>query len=367
MITEGTRYIAEAIPIDAGTIASFVASGYAPAPRLDASATWFLGNKQTPRIKGSVTNTTDVVLENAVILIKGEVRFLGTMTPGETRTFDITIGPQDPGPLTLGNPSPLYAPYAYNSWQYSSGVPGWCFSYRGIALTIPDVMRGEPFSCSTSGVSSRQQEIRRRYRLLGTLVVDSDLSGGRDSGAYLFAWANAALVEVELLNKSKSEEDTTLYIFELPVKVVASDPVVEIPPGLTTWTLFETDDPATLLDVSPVSFQISSGNQAAFQFMPMPRMRLAAVEELDINFQGQGTLVVEVWDWVAQAWVGVSLDPGSTSTTIPHAERFAGPENAVNVRIVSQDVATYTYVDYIKVAYRGRLVAVAAESPAGSG
>jgi hypothetical protein len=216
-------------------------------------------------------------------------------------------------------------------------------------------MNGEKFSCATRGVSDRQQEIRRRYRLLGALAVDSDLSGGRDAGAYLFAWTSQPLVPVELQNKPQGDEDTNLTVFELPVAVTASDPVVEVPPGLTTWTVTETADPNTMLNITPASFQVSSTNQAAFQFMPMPKVRLSQVQDLDIGFQGQGPLVVELWDWADQTWVQVSLDPASTETRVADAGQFVGPENAVNVRVYSLDGTAYSQVDYVRIAYRGRL------------
>jgi hypothetical protein len=359
VIAEGTRYVARSIPIDAGMIASFVASGYESVPRLDASATWTLSSDQPPHIAGTITNTVGVPLEDAVLVIKGASRVLGTLQPGETQTFDIAIAPQEPGPLTLGNARRLYSSYSYNTYstfRYGSGSsPGWCFTHQGIDLTLTDVMNGEKFSCATRGVSDRQQEIRRRYRLLGSLVVDSDLSGGRDTGAYLFAWTNQPLVPVELQNKPQGNEDTNLYIFELPETVAASDPVVEVPPSLTTWSLTETSDPNTMLNVTPAGFQISSNSQAAFQFMPMPKVRLAQVQDLDIDFQGQGPLVVELWDWVDQTWVQMNLDPASTETRVTDAGRFVGPENAVNVRVYSLDGTTYNQVDHVKIGYRGLL------------
>lgn len=356
LITEGTRYVAESIPIDAGTVASFTASGQGAAPALDAEVSWHLGLAHMPRVEGRVTNTTDRTFEDAVVLVKGESRYLGNLAPGETRSFDITLGPQDPGSLTLGNPQNQYSPYYTGPWSYTSSSPGWCFSNtRGIPLTVPDVMRNEPFSCATTGVTPRQQEIRRRYRLLASLVVDSDLSGGRDTGVYLFAWNEDAWIDVELVDRPQGTEDTTLYIFDLPVSVVSDSAQVEIPPGLTTWVITETDNPDTLRDIVPVRFQVGNNNHAAFQFMPMPALDLDEVNELVIQFQASGPLYVELWNWQRDRWERIRLSPDSDATSIRNPARFVGPENAVNVRVLSQDAASYNRVDYVKVAYRGRL------------
>jgi hypothetical protein len=358
IITEGTRYVAESIPIDAGTVASFAASGYAPAPHLEASVTWLLSDFDAPRITGTIANTTGITLEDTVILVKGAARFVGTLEPGETGSFEIPLGPQDPGPLTLGNrfygSSSYYFGYSGGS-QYTYRSPGWCFEPSGDALTVQDVMNGERFSCSARSATARQQEIRRRYRLLDALAADLDPSGGRDSGAYLFAWASVPTVGVDLVGRSHHEEDTTLYIFELPVTAGPTNQLVEVPPGLTTWAVIDTQDPNTRVDISPVAFQVNTNGRAVFQFMPMPRVRLETVEELVIKFQGSGPVILALWDWDAEIWTPVQLSPDSTSTPVANAARFVGPENAVNVLIFTEDDLAYNRVDYVKVAYRGRL------------
>ncbi len=354
-ISEGTLYAAQAIPIDAGTVASFSASGYGAAPSLDASAVWHLSATQPPRIVGSVTNMTNTLFEDAVILIKGEARAIGQVRPGETFDFDISIGPQDPAPLTLSSAITRYNPYAYSRLGgYGSSSAGWCFSQQGLFLTIRDVMGDERFVCSSNNVSNRQQEVRRRYRLLGALVTDVDLSGGRGAGAYLFAWTRDPLVGIDT-GKMQQEEDTTLYIFKLPVHVVGDDASVEVPAGMTTWTVIEKSDPSTMLDIGPNSFQVDDNAQAAFQFMPLPEIRLGSVDDLVVKFAGQGPLVVEMWNWRAQRWVRIPLPVDSDTTVISGPARFLGPENAVNVRVLSQDPNAYNRVDHIEIAYHGQI------------
>jgi hypothetical protein len=356
-IDEGTRYAAASIPIDAGTIASFATSGYTTAPDLAASAVWHLGDgTQAAHVSGNFTNTLDVPLEDAVLLIRGSAQSLETIAPGQTVTFDIPFpASSDPGPLALGNENRRYLPYSYGSpWLTSSSGPGWCYSYDGLYLTIHDVMLGDRFSCSAH-VTDRQQEIRRRYRLLGALIVDTDLSGGRGSSAYLFGWTNQPVVGVDLGDKAQNEEDTTLYIFDLPASVEDTGAQVEVPPGLTTWTLSEANAPDTLSDISPIeAFQISPGEQAVFQFMPTPEVQLETVDELVLKFNGQGVLVVELWNWQQERWEPVALSPDTADTTIARAGRYVGPEDAVNVRVSSTIENAYNRVESITVAYRGR-------------
>jgi hypothetical protein len=355
-IDEGTRYAADSIPIDAGTIASFTASGFTPAPGLDASAVWHLGDgTQTVHVSGSFTNTLDVPLEDAVVLIRGTAQALETIAPGRTVTFDLPFATSsDPGPLALGDSNRRYLPYSYTARSSAYSGPGWCYSYDGLFLTIHDVMLGERFLCSAR-VTDYQQEIRRRYRLLGALIVDSDLSGGRGSGVYVFGWTKQPIVGVDLGGGPQNEEDTTLYIFELATTVEDTGSLVEVPPGLTTWTQIDTNSPNALTDISPIdSFQLSPGDQAVFQFMPVPDVKLETVDELVLEFNGQGALVVELWNWQLQRWVPIILSPDSPDTTISRAARYVGPEGAVNVRISTTNENAYNNVSSVMVAYRGR-------------
>jgi len=220
---------------------------------------------------------------------------------------------------------------------------------------IGDVM----FPCRTGSVSPEDQEIRRRYRLLGALIVDRDESGGRGAGVTLFAWAEQPLVEIDLLDRPQDTDDTTLYIAEFPVTVRA-DIEAEIPPALTTWTTL----PGGVANLTPIQFQLTGADVAEFQFLPLPEMRLDRVSQIDLYFDGQGRLNVEIWDWESDLWRPVALDPNDPITTIGGAARYAGPENAVNVRVSSADTITFHLVDYVKVGYRGSLAAPASRAAA---
>lgn len=352
-INESLRTIAEGVPIDAGTVSSFAASGFAPAPLIEGSAVWDVSTGATATLRGTVTNHSDVTLDDAVVVARGTSRHLGTLAPGERRSFTLTIGPQDPGPLSLGSPYSAITPYSAPAWGYTATRPGWCFSPEGLYLTLPDVMGQEVFSCAAAGVSPRDQEIRRRFRLLGALIVDRDESGGRGAGVTLFGWSDRALVGVELIGRPQKVEDTTLYIVEIPVtaRSNANEGLAEIPPTLTTWTSL----PGGLPNLTPIQFQISGTDAAEFQFMTLPQTRLDHVSQIDLYFRGQGRLSVEIWDWEAALWRPVALDPNDPITTIGGATRYTGPENAVNVRVSSPDATGFHLIDYVKVGYRGRL------------
>jgi len=353
-INESLRTTAEEVPIDAGTVSSFAASGYAPALAIEGAAAWDVTPGQAVRIRGSVINHSDVTLEDAVILARGTSRRLGTLAPGERRSFTLPVAGQDPGPLALGNPYGAITPYRASAWGYTGSQPGWCFTPEGLYLTLPDIMGKEVFSCAAAGATPRDQEIRRRFRLLGSLIVDRDDSGGRGAGVTLFAWSARPAVDVELVGRPQQVEDTTLYIVELPVTARAQASLAEVPPTLTTWTSL----PGGAANLAPIQFQIGGSDAAEFQFRPLPPVRLGEVAQIDLYFRAQGQLTVEIWDWQADVWRPVALDPNDPITTIGGADRYVGPENAVNVRVSSPDAVAFHLVDYVKVGYRGRLAAV---------
>jgi hypothetical protein len=356
-INESVRTIAEGVPIDAGTVSSFAASGFGAAPEIQLSAEWDLTPGQSPSIRGTVVNTSDITLEDAVVIARGASHQLGTLPPGARRSFTIAISMDLPGPLALGSPYSPIIPFT-PGWQ-GTNRPGWCFSPEGLYLTLPDVIGDVAFPCRTGSVSPEDQEIRRRYRLLGALIVDRDESGGRGAGVTLFAWAEQPLVEIDLLDRPQDTDDTTLYIAEFPVTVRA-DVEAEIPPALTTWTTL----PGGVANLTPLQFQLTGTDVAEFQFLPLPEMRLDRVSQIDLYFDGQGRLNVEIWDWESDLWRPVALDPNDPITTIGGAARYAGPENAVNVRVSSADTITFHLVDYVKVGYRGSLAAPASRAAA---
>lgn len=352
-ISEGTRFVAENIPIDAGTIASFSATGTIPAPVLDTEITWRLSNTPTPHLTGRITNTTGKRLENTVLLIKGEAEPLGTLDPGETRNFDIVIGPQAVAPLTLGMSSQIYSSYLL--YNYTPRMRSNCFNYSGLYLTLVDVMSNEAFVCDAS-VSDDQQETRRRYRLLASLITDIDYSGGRGDGVYLFGWTTEPMVDVELINQPHNVEDTTLYIFDLPVTTTATDGVIQVPPALTTWTIADQDNPSTMLDAIPDSFKLRANAYAVFQFMPLPAMQLARVEELVISYNITGPIDLAVWNWDNQEWTRLIYNEQAGMYTLSrNVARYLGPNNAVKLRISTEEPDVFNRTREFKVTYRGQL------------
>lgn len=352
IISEGTRYAAESIPIDAGMIAGFNASGYEVAPVLEASAVWHLHAEQDPRLEVQVTNTTGFALQDAVLLFKGGKEPIGTLGTDDNWTFDDVTGPQDPAPLTLGTLSTYDRPY----WTYGYARASRCFSYSGLPVTISDVMGEETFPCEVGRVNERKQELRQRYQLLSALVYDTDLSGGRDANVYIAAWSDRALYSLDMGQYASEFDDTTLYIFELPVAVVTDTDTAYIPPAMTSWTLIETTDPLMTYQGAPTErYRVEQDEFAAFQFMPLPAMRLAEVSALSVFFQSRGPVDVELWDWDAQAWVKIRLEADTTETVITNPAAFIGPENAVNARTVSGNPAVFKEVLYIKIGYHGRL------------
>jgi hypothetical protein len=402
-ISEATHFTAENMLIDAGMVGSFAANGYTTVPQLEATAIWHLSYANAPTIEVRIRNTTDVTLKNSVFLIKGISREVGAsdtamvyqvksgsenipladldpqtdlmscndsssgshcnseqIAPGQVVLITAKlVERQDPGAFTLGNSWGEYysTTYSYTTMTPYSYTLGSCFS-QPVPITVQDVMLNRQFPCTLGDVSRDQQEVRRRYQLLGALIKDIDLSGGRGAGAYLFAWSDHPSVDVQLSGKTQNEEDTTLYIYELPITVVSDGSLVHVPSALTTWMSIETDDPNTITDVPPnpaSGIQLSGNQQVAFQFRPMPEMRLATVDMLEITFDGYGPLSVQLWDWDQKIWRTIALDPNTDTTPVRDPAPFIGPENAVNLRVIPDNNVTYSSFQHVNVGFFGQI------------
>src|SRR5205823_4159776 len=79
------------------------------------------------------------------------------------------------------------------------------------------------------GDNPQQQEYRRRQAFLRAVTTDPDPSGGRGDAVYLAGWTTSSPLNVDLTGAAFLTEDTTLYMFRLPVTIRPSTGDVEVP------------------------------------------------------------------------------------------------------------------------------------------
>ncbi len=351
----GTSYTAQDVPVDAGLTAAFTSTGFVQAQPLDANATivFVPGNTSAqstmPRVRGTVKNTTGQALENAVVLAMGGRQQLGTLNPGEQTSFDFALAPNPArsAPLSLGTGT---APGFYSPYTYSGNTT---------QNTIMDIMGNayNPYSYYGSynmgyGETSDQQELRRRQSFLRAIIENSDPSGGRGTDVYLVGWTGTSPLQVDLQGAPYTTEDTSLYIYKLPVTIAATKEEVVIPNSMITWT--PTED-TTRREAIPYTLSLQFGDKVAFRYNPLPLARLTDVTELKLEIRSpnlsQG--VVSLFDWTTDQWVPVQAN--TPVVTIPSPDKFVGPENAIEVMIELAPGASLATYDKIDMTLSGHL------------
>ncbi|MEP7289572.1 MAG: hypothetical protein ABI947_27805 [Chloroflexota bacterium] len=355
------NYEVRDVPVDAGLMAVFASRGTMQATSIDGSATLEMPapdprrvNVTAPRVTGTVKNTTGLTLENAVVLVSGGSQSVGTLNPGDSVNFDFAASPAQ------GNDFQS-APFSLGGGAASRFAGG---NGNGTQdMTVRDIMGMNYLSnyyyggySFGYGDNNEQQEFRRRQAFLRAVTEDVDASGGRGDAVYLAGWTSTSPLDVSLKGAAFVTEDSTLYIYRLPVTIKQTNDVVAVPLPFLTW--IPTSD-SVQRQLTPYGINLQPGDKIAFRYNPLPLLRLKEVTQLDIEVKAtsyrQG--IISLWDWTESKWVDIGVN--STLTNVSDPQRFLGPENAIQVQVEPAPGVSLLTFDRVDVLVNGRLVSAA--------
>jgi hypothetical protein len=346
-IRQTDRFQAADFTVDASFIAGFNLSAMIDRPPISGLASIAynaLDGQQT--IRGSVRNDSDVTLKEPVILARGvAVRLDKPLEPGEVATFDVTL----PGGSV---PSPAL---------YTPSVTTRFLSFRNQAVnnkrSVFDILGNERYderSATWRFFNSPEEQVeRRRLLFLNSLIDDPYGATGRGENIYLAGWADTMPLTLGLEGANWNTQSLTLYLIELETQQVApTDSVVVIPPDQFTWVVREHTG---LGEVTPISLVMQPGEEIVFQYTPLPGSVLRTVDNLKLEFvdvnSGGRTIPVQLWDWQAETWE--DIDVTAFTHTITEPERFIGPQNAVQLRMITDQVGGYLRASRLVVEQTG--------------
>ncbi|MCC7447740.1 MAG: hypothetical protein IT324_10000 [Anaerolineae bacterium] len=366
-IQQDAAFNAQNFPVDAGLTAAFITSGTTQITPIEGSATITLA-KQSPtstitsnvRLVGKVKNTTGMKLTDVVVVMAGRPatdssrRELGTLEPGAEQSFDfmVDLSPGLSSPFSLGSSYKVTGGF-YSGSSYYNCSGGNC-NYQD--RTIEDIM-GKRYTRLNAyynlgyGDTPEQQEFRRRQALLQSFITSPDPNGGRGLNVYIAGWTDTSPITVDLQGAGFTNEDTSVYIYQLPVTITPDSAPVEVSSSLLTWTpTAET----SRRDVSPYNLSLQTGDRATFRYTPLPDVRLKEITGLKLVVQGSNVSqgVISLYDWTERRWVEMRVRNGTT--TIQNPNRFVGPENAIEMAVETAGTGLVTY-NKIDLALYGRL------------
>jgi hypothetical protein len=107
--------------------------------------------------------------------------------------------------------------------------------------------------------------------------------------------------------------------------------------------------------MTAVGLVMQPGDSAVFHYTPLPDAVLDAVETITIRIDNINTggrvIPIEVYDWQRDDWEEVNVTAGSH--VIREPEPFLGPQNAVRLRLVSDEVGGYLRAGRVTIEQTG--------------
>lgn len=346
-VRESEQFVAQDFNVDASFIASFHLDGIINKPQISGQATIAadpaIAGQQL--VRGSVRNDSAVTLTDPVILARGIALHLDqALAPGDVVPFELTLTGENA-------PAPALRVAAYSTSSLLS------LRTTSVKQSVLDIMGENYLNLSamirlTGGDTRAVQINRRRQYFLAGLIDDYAGTSGRGDRVYLAGWTDSAPLTTTVAGASWNSQDTTLYLIELASELVPPPSSVTIAPDRFSWLV---TNYTGLADVAPVNTQLQPGEEASFRFTPLPDAVLKRVFTLTVNVNNVSSSGLSVpfylWNWERGDWE--RLNTQDELATIVNPARFLGPQNAVQVRLVADDIGGYVRINRLNIAQTG--------------
>ncbi len=346
-ILESTDFEAQNFNVDASFIAGFHLTGMIDKPAISGQATFAydpaVAGQQT--VRGSVRNDSAITLTDPVILARGVAYQLDQpLAPGDIASFEMTLAGDNP-------PAPILRSVVTVS-------PYLSFRSSGNAKqSVVDIMTPNNYITNITRIpltdSTDAQAQRRRQYFLSSFIDDYYDTAGRGDQVYLAGWTSTAPLDTDVTGANWHSQDTTLYLVELDSQSARpTTGSVTISPDRFTWVVTQYSG---LGDVSPINLQLQPGDDVVIRYTPLPDAVLDQVSQItitaqDLNTGGQ-SIPVYLWNWQAQNWETINVI--NESATVSDPARFLGPDNAVEVRLVADEIGGYVRIGRVTVGQVG--------------
>lgn len=336
-IVEADGFAAQDFTVDASYVAGFALEGTVPAPAVRGSAAFTydsIAGQMT--VRGSVTNDLDVALIEPVILARGvSLRLPANLAPGDVEPFTLTL----PGEGLPSSAPALSSPLSQFSFRPGRGEDR--SNQSGLDLLGANGYVADLFRFLLDP-SDELQAARRNTFFVNALVDDAYNSTGRGDALYLAGWIDTPPLTVDLIDVGWESAGRTLLIARLEATYERpTDRAITIPPERFTWAA---RDYVGLGEIVPVDLTMQPGDEVSFRFTPLPEARLRQVDEIrlrldDLSVTTSRRIPIGIWNWDAARWD--EFEVNAQTFTLPAPAAYLGPLNAVEVRLVADDVGGF--------------------------
>ena len=305
------------IRTDIGSVETFLADSYQPAPDLTASATLYISGG-VAQLEVTVINNGRFPLEYATLVSQNQIEAIGTIPAGGNHTatisLDTTVGTTFIPSSSFGPPQALLMSNAntiFGGWDFHSN-PDTFSKYQLLEAISAAHRHDEP---------------------MPTIPLT------------LLGWSEDPQLTVELSNNRTEHLASTLYLLTIPIQTVDVSEQLTIPPSLLHWTPLNYSQ---VYQPTIVDLYLNSG-WIEFEFTPWSTFQDVPVASLDIFMRQQAgnapAPALLLWDWAEGEWVSETAVDWGTSTITNH-QRYLSQNNSLRLRLEDQAAGTNVNLIY---------------------
>lgn len=277
---------------------ALILEGSLPALPISHTLTIDLG-KSSPSVSGTVVNSSEFTLKDAMLVTPGGWKKLGDLNPGASADVNLILR-------------------ATSSNFYSLGV-GDILDFDSFAMQ-PDVDAARQYSFLQTALSINEYG----YRNTGNW------------GVYLMGWMDRSDLPVGVAGRRYDSVDTVLYVHSLTPNLKTDGDTLYLPSGFFAW---ESSTPT----VSPYSVYEIPDEGYVLRFRPAMPIQFRSAQSLKLTLvsSNPGALTAYAWNFENETWV--KLQDNSMTITIPDPDRFVASNGEARIRVV-QDQSAYTEI-----------------------
>ncbi|MBW4439615.1 MAG: hypothetical protein KME04_20940 [Pleurocapsa minor GSE-CHR-MK-17-07R] len=350
-IVQTNTTTAENFSVDASFVSPFWVSGMVERPAVTGAASLQYDATIPGQMvmRGSVANETSVTLRDPVILARGMGMMLAEpIAAGEVAVFEGVLPGQG-----AASDMPLI-PTRTNSFLTFRQSTLNAASEQSVAQIIgPERYELEP-TLFLRSQSPEDEDLWRRQLMLWSIVDDSYESSGRGDEVYLAAWADLPQGDLSLAGADWSEQVTTLVLIQLETEVARpQNEDITIAPDRFTWAALEYQGVGGL---TPVDLNMSPGEIVSFRYTPLPTARLREVDSLSVTLANLNTgsrrVPISLYNYDTASWDEIIITRDGFTTNNPGP--YLGPHNAIEMRLVADEIGGYLRIGRIDVTQTGQ-------------
>ncbi|MDH5506737.1 MAG: hypothetical protein OEZ02_05915 [Anaerolineae bacterium] len=325
----GQTSLMENVLIDTGGMKIFGIEGSVPASGMSHDLHLEIEDRGV-RLRGEVTNTSGLTLNDAVLIYPSGEKKLGQLTPNETIKVDLTI----PRSLFFGDQS----------------------SYWSTKNTV--------LAEAVSGISGRPQDADEyvRVNLWDSVIPQRTADIVRGDSIYITGWVSEPWLPVELDSRF-DHEDSTLYIYSIRPNTDSVAGGAIFFPDDFTWELVETDMEED--EVTPYDLDLY-GKLAEFHFSLKQPSAITQVNSLILHvlpFESIGKndvpgAVIYLWDFTLGNWTKMNVTEWG-NYIVPYPAKYVGEFGEIRLLLRSKmhpsiETRHFRKIDFTLIVGSGR-------------